>query len=368
VVSSSPQLPYGGGGDARTGGAPLPVRFRRHADMLARSGRSPLYIELMRSAAQDIEHGGAIARLFDGIDAPPGAVPQLRLTAALHYLVLSGQAPELAAYYPSAGGERPPDEVWPAVLDTVAEHFDQVKERLLRTVQTNEPGRSAVLFAGLLWLTERHRRPIRLLEVGASAGLNLLADRYSYRAGGLQLGDPASPLRFVDPWVPLPADDLSGAAAALRIVARAGCDIAPLDPSRPDDQLTLLSYIWPDELHRIERMRAALSVAARDPAPVAAQRGSEWLPGALGAGEAGELTVVWHSVMRQYVEPEEWAAIERALDARPDVVRLSMEPALDRTAQMQLTVHDPAGAPARRLAVCDDHGLPIRWDTYSPAA
>jgi hypothetical protein len=81
-----------------------------------------------------------------------------------------------------------------------------------------------------------------------------------------------------------------------------------------------------------------------------------------GEGE-GELTVVWHSVMRQYVEPEEWAGIERALDGRPGLVRLSMEPAADQRAAMVLTVHDPAGAPGRRLAVCDDHGLPIRWDT-----
>ena len=365
-MSDPTQLPYGGGGDARTGDAPLGVRFRRHAEMLARSSRSPLYITLMRSAAEDIERGGEVARLFEGIPAPPGSVPQLRLMAALHYLVLSGQASELADFYPSAGGERPPAEVWPVALATFAEHFEQVRVRLHRTVQTNEPGRSAVLFAALLWLSERHRRPIRLLEVGASAGLNLLADRYSYAMGDLVLGDPASPLRFVDPWVPPPVDDLAGAATQLRIVARAGCDVAPLNPRLPDDQLTLLSYIWPDELPRIERMRAALSVASRDPVPVAARRGSEWLPDALAGGEDDELAVVWHSVVRQYVDPEEWAGIERALEGRPGVVRLSMEPALDRTADMQLTVHDPAGTPARRLAVCDDHGLPIRWDTYSP--
>jgi hypothetical protein len=161
--------------------------------------------------------------------------------------------------------------------------------------------------------------------------------------------------------------DLAGAAAELRIVARAGCDVSPLDPRRPDDQLALLSYIWPDELHRIDRIRAALAVAARDPVPVAKWLGSEWLPESLDAAEDGELVVVWHSVMRQYVEPGEWAAIEGALDGREDVVRLSMEPALDQSAQIQLTVHDPAGAPPRRLAVCDDHGLPIRWDTYPPA-
>jgi hypothetical protein len=218
-----------------------------------------------------------------------------------------------------------------------------------------------VLFAGLLWLSHHHRRPIRLLEVGASAGLNLIADRYSYIVAGHEVGNPDSPLRFVDPWDPTPPIDLGAAAAGLRIVARAGCDVAPLDPRLPDDRLTLLSYIWPDELHRIDRLRAALSVAAHDSVPVSQQPGSAWLPGALAAAEEGELVVVWHSVMRQYVEPDEWSAIERALDDQPGVVRLSMEPATDRHAGMELTMHDPAAATATRLASCDDHGLPIRW-------
>jgi hypothetical protein len=367
-VSGPRQAPYGGGGDALAGDRPLPARFRRHADMLVRSNRSPLYIRLMRAAADDIERGGPVARLFAGIPAPPGSVPQLRLMGALHYLVLSGQAPGLAAFYPSAGGREPADGVWPAAQATIDEHFDEIRARLHRTVQTNEPGRSAVLFGGLLWLSDRHRRPIRLLEVGASAGLNLLADRYAYLVDGTTLGDPASPLRFTDPWVPPPPIDIEATAAQLRITARAGCDLAPLDPARPEDQITLLSYIWPDELHRIERMRAALAVAAADPVPVTSSSGSEWLPGALAAAKDGELTVVWHSVMRQYVEPAEWEAIERALDGRPGVVRLCMEPDFSQRAPMQLTVHDPAHAPARLLAVCDDHGLPIRWETYSPPA
>ena len=362
-MSQTSHLPYGGAGDSQAGRLGLSARFRRHADALVRSERSPLYIRLMRAAADDIDAGGVVARLFADVSTPPGSVPQLRLMGALHYLVLSGHAPALAAFYPSAGGDRPAQDVWPVAEMTMEEHFDRVRARLHRTVQTNEPGRSAVLFAGLLWLTDRHRRPIRLLEVGASAGLNLLADRYSYVVGGRELGDPASPLRFVDPWSPPPPIDLEATASALRIVARAGCDLSPLDPTHADDQLTLLSYIWPDEPQRIDRMRAALSAAERYPVPVAAGRGSEWLAEALSTGGEDELTVVWHSVMRQYVDADEWEAIERALDRRPEAVRLSMEPARDPQARMRLTVHDPVGAAEVRLAVCDDHGLPIRWVT-----
>jgi hypothetical protein len=363
AVSETSQLPYGGGGDAQGESLALSARFRRHADALVRSERSPLYVRLMRGAADDIDAGGVVARLFAGISTPPGSVPQLRLMGALHYLVLAGHAPALAAFYPSAGGDRPVDGVWPVAEAVMEEQFEHVRARLHRTVQTNEPGRSAVLFAGLLWLTDRHHRPIRLLEIGASAGLNLLADRYSYTVDGRELGDADSPLRFVDPWTGPPPIDLHGAASDLRIVARAGCDLSPLDPSRAEDRLTLLSYIWPDELHRIARMRAALSVAERDPAAVTPARASDWLPRAFAGVRGGELTVVWHSVMRQYVEPDEWAAIERALSRHPGAVRLSMEPVRDRSAPMQLTVHDPVDAPGTALAACDDHGMPIRWET-----
>ena len=362
-MNETSQAPYGGGGDAHAARVRLSGRFRRHAAALVRSGRSPLYVRLMGSAADDIDAGGVVARLFAGIATPAGSVPQLRLMGALHYLVLSGRAPALAAFYPSAGGEKPVDGVWPVAVAAMEEQFEQVRERLHRRVQTNEPGRSAVLFAGLLWLADRHRRPIRLLEVGASAGLNLIADRYSYVVGGRELGDPASPLRFVDPWTPPPPIDLERTASALRIVARAGCDLSPLDPTHADDRLTLLSYIWPDEPHRIDRMRAALSVAERDRVRVAPRPASQWLPEALDAAHADELTVVWHSVMRQYVDSDEWAAIERALEGRSGLVRLSMEPTLDREVRMRLTVHDPVGAPEVLLAVCDDHGLPIRWAT-----
>jgi hypothetical protein len=368
-VRDSSRFPFGGAGDGQTRDMSLPDRFRRHADSLVRSHRSPVCIELMRGAADDIDRGGEVATLFDGIPTPPGSVPQLRLLGALHRIVLSGQAPELAAFYPSAGGSRPAEGVWPVALATIDEHRDEVRARLRHTVQTNEPGRSAVLFAALLWLTDHYRRPIRLLELGASAGLNLHLDRYSYVVGGRHLGDQGSPLRFLEPWSPPPPVDLEAAGAALRIAARAGCDLTPLDPTREEDRLTLESYIWPDELDRIDRLRAALEVARRDPIPVAPARASEWLPGAIAGRDAGELTVVWHSVFRQYLEPEEWAALEQvfrsAADGLPDgrLVWLSMEPARDHITALELTLRVRPDEPETRLAWCGDHGLPIQWET-----
>lgn len=326
----------------------------------------------MRGAGEDIEAGGRVAELFAGVPVPPGSVPGLRLLAALHRLVLSGHAPALAAFYPSAGGERSAEGAWVAALDALGEHSEPVRARLGRTVQTNDPGRAAVLFPALLWLTARHALPIRLLEIGASAGLNLLADRYCYQTGELVLGAPASPVRFVEPWNPAPGLDLAQAADRLRIVERAGCDLAQLDPRDPDDRVTALSYVWPDELERFERTRAALELAAADPPAVSASPAQEWLPRALSAGAEGQLTVIWQSVVRQYVGSEDWQAIELAFrraageregSGRP-LVWLRMEPAEDHVGGFRLTIEAGGGddEPERLLAHCGDHGPPVAWE------
>jgi hypothetical protein len=343
--------------------AALARRFRRHGESLARLARSPLYAELMRAAANDIDAGGPIAPLYAGVSIPPGSAPALRLLAPVHELVLNGSAPTLAEFYPSAGGSRPPAGVWPFAREAIEEHREWLAERLHRTVQTNDPGRGAVLYAALLWLTSRYGRPLRLLEIGASAGLNLLFDRWCYVVDGTELGDPNSPVRFVDPWQPAPGIDLAAAARELRVVERAGCDLAPLNPADPDDRARLLSYIWPDEVERIERASQALAIATREPAGVAAADAAEWLPARLTDGPREELTVIWHSVVRQYVADETWAMLNDGFRAAvSDVVWLGMEPApAEQQHVVELTIRTAADEPPARLAVCGDHGPPVSW-------
>lgn len=356
-----------GAGDSGPEQGSVTTQFRHHADGLVRNGRSPLYAALIYAAAEDIDAGGVVASLMDGIPAPPGSVPQLRLMAALHELVLSGRVPELARFYPSARGDQPPGRAWPVAREALQDNFDWIRARLGRTVQTNEPGRSAVLYGALLWLTDRHRLPIRLLEIGASAGLNLRVDRWRYVVAGAELGNRDSAVEFVEPWRPPPPIDVARAASELEIRARAGCDSAPLSPAREADRTRLESYIWPDEIARIKRLRAALDEASREPVPVARASAAQWLPDALAARRADELTVVWHSVMRQYVGAEAWvatkAAIARAHQSDPGapIVRLSMEPHLDHTISFRVAAHYPGDA---RIALgrCGDHGPPVSWN------
>jgi hypothetical protein len=362
-VSETPRLPFSGAADSKTVGLSLADRFRRHANALVRDDRSPLCAQLMFEAAGDLDAGGLIAKLFCGVQTPPGSVPQLRLLAALHHLVLTGRAPALAGFYPSVGGELPPHRIWPAVLTTIEEHVAWISQRLHRTVQTNEPGRSTVLFAALLWLTDHYQLPIRLLEIGASAGLNLIPDRYCYLVDGVPLGRCWSTVRFNEPWQPSPDIDIGAAARRLEIVARAGCDLDPLDPRDPEDQVTLLSYIWPDELERIKRVRAALELAISSPVPVAAAPAAEWLQRTLAAPSDGELTVIWQSIFRQYVDPGEWVAITdsvRQAGSRP-LVWLSMEPSDDHLAGIRLAFRVHPEQPEQLLAWCGDHGPPVLW-------
>ncbi|HEV3054883.1 MAG TPA: DUF2332 domain-containing protein [Solirubrobacteraceae bacterium] len=337
-------------------------RFRRHAAWLVQSGRSPLHAAILDGAADDIDAGGSVRELVAGVDAPPGSVPQIRLLSALHELVLAGRAPALAEFYPSAGGSRSPQNVWPAAAGAIDQHFDWLRERVKLTVQTNEPGRSAVLYLALLWLTHVHRKPIRLLEIGASAGVNLLCDRFCYLEDGRPFGDPESPVRFEQPWVPGPPIDLAAAEDQLELVARAGCDLAPLDPARAEDRLRLLSYMWPDEQWRVERARLALELAGRSPMPVARERASSWLAAQLAHAADGALTVVWHSVVRQYAPDAEWAAVEAAVrDAAGPTVELSMEPTDTAGRRCELIVRGGATDESLRLAWCDDHGPPVVW-------
>ena len=358
--------------------ARLARRFRRHGESLARLGRSPLYAELMCRAAEDIEAGGPIVPLYAGVSIPPGSVPALRLLAGLHELVLAGGAPELAEFYPSAGGTKSPAGVWPVARKAIEEHGPWLAERVLRTVQTNDVGRSAVLYAALLWVTDRTRRPIRLLEIGASAGMNLLADRYAYAVNGIGLGDPSSEVRFDEPFDPgaAPAFDLRAAAERLTITSRAGCDAHPLSLADPTDHRRLLSYIWPDELERFARTEAALRESAAEPPTVDAEDAGDWLAARLTnfTGPPEEVTVIWQSIFRQYVDGETWARLNDGFRAATsDVAWIAMEPIAEPTGPtstssnhtVEVTVRSNPHMAPMRLALCGYHGPPIAWEGQS---
>src|SRR5262249_46295389 len=144
---------------------------------------------------------------------------------------------------------------------------------LERPVQTNEVGRSAALLGGFLAVARETRRPLALLELGASGGLNLRWDRFRYDADGTCWGDPKSPVRIACTFRGrLPPRDV-----AARVVTRRGCDAAPLDPTTDDGARTLDSYVWADQTERHALLRAAIDLARRVPAPVDAADAAAWI-------------------------------------------------------------------------------------------
>ena len=154
---------------------------------------SPLYADLLERAAADVEAGGPTAAVLQGHEEDPrGSALPLRLLGAVHRLALSGKLPELAALY--ADPARDPDATWEAFRAALAERADEVRDLLEHPVQTNEVARCAGLLPGFLAVAATTGLPLRLLELGSSAGLNLRWDRYRYEARGFAWGERGAPL------------------------------------------------------------------------------------------------------------------------------------------------------------------------------
>ncbi len=322
---------------------------------------SPLYGRVLEAVVADLQAGGITRGLLTGrVEDPFASALALRFLGAVHRIVLDGRAPALAAHYPSAGGREGP-ELAAVFLATVEEHEAELAIRIEDGVQTNEVGRSAVLVGGYATVTHRTSLPLRVLEVGASAGLNLRWDHFAYDTGRVVSGDPDSPLRFADVWEGLPPD----LPPRFDVAERAGCDRNPIDPTTAEGRLTLRSFLWPDQAERFTRLDAAIEVARRVPAVIDKAPADEWIAKRLTLPLPGFATVVVHSIVLQYLEKEArarfraavHAAGERASGAAP-LAWLRMEPAGER-AELRLTTW-PRGE-ERVLATAGYHGRPIWW-------
>jgi hypothetical protein len=334
--------------------------MRWQAEWCDRLG-SPLYGELLRRAGDDAEEGGIVAEVLAGHeDDPLESMLQLRFMGAVHRLALAGRAPELAAVYPSCGGNGSVRAAWPAFRATVTGNLEELDGLVRRPVQTNEVGRSRALVLGFLLLASETGLPLRLMELGSSAGLNLRWDAFRYSSGGFEFGDAGSPVQFLD-YADGPLPSLPGRVG---IVERSGCDEAPVALD-DDGRLTLRSYLWADQLDRLRALDGALEVAAGIPVSLERSGAADWISQRLAAPAEGVCTVVFHSIVMQYVDAAERdrigeliaAAGARATDRAP-IARLSLEPG-GELAELRLAVWP--GGEERVLAHAGYHGEPVRW-------
>jgi hypothetical protein len=246
----------------------IATRYREFAAHEAR-GLSPLYEELSAGVADDPELLRFLAVLPERSQQPN------LLLAATRYV--AGLAPDYAGFRR-------------AVL---THRHDVATTMLTRRTQTNEPARCAALYPVLAGLPQ----PLALLEVGASAGLCLLPDRYRYAYDDRPAGPPDSPVLLrsrVEGRYPHPT-------GPVEVVWRAGIDLNPLDVTDPDDVRWLETLIWPDEPDRLDRLHAALRVACADPPRIVRGDLNERLAEVAGQAPTGATLVVFHTAVLWYL-------------------------------------------------------------------
>jgi hypothetical protein len=342
-------------------------RLRRQAVACRHLG-SPLYAGLLDHAADDVLAGGPVAEVLDGHMADPWrSALALRMLGGVHALVLSGQAPELAAFYPSAGGTADPGpaaaHAWAALRRLLADQAEAVRGWLDRPPQTNEVGRSAALLGGLRHLAAEICLPFRLVEIGASAGLNLRADRFHIAGESGRYGDPSSQVVLAGAWRGQPPP-----AAPVEVIGRTGGDRAPIDPTTGQGRLALTSYVWPDQADRITRLRGALAIAAQVQADMRQEHASDTL--ARIALADGSWTVLWQSIVRQYLDDEQRTAVGERIAtlgaAATPIARfahIALEPHRPTiNGECVVTVATWPGGEQRTLGSAPPHGLPVTWE------
>lgn len=232
----------------------------------------------------------------------------LRVVGGLHFLKLTGTEPRLAPVFEG----RITDQ---ATIDTLMCEAAETYDNLLLPwldgpPQTNEAGRSASIMAMLLWLSGKLGPRFALFEIGASAGINTMMDRYAYDLGGTKAGPKSSPMQIVPEW----RGD-APPAAEVEIVSIKGCDIAPVDLSDPAQAERLKAYIWADATPRMMRMEAAIALAGEQAPDLVRMDAAEFVAEQLAAPqEEGVTKALFHTVMWQYLPTETRAAITQAME------------------------------------------------------
>lgn len=277
----------------------------------------------------------------------------LRLVGGLRALALGGAAPALAALFAGRG-----DPV-PILADALRRHDAAILPWLDGPPQTNEPGRSAALMLGLMLAARTFGHPLDVLEIGSSAGLNLLIGRYAYDLGGTLVGNP-SPVTLRPEWRGRPP-----APAHIEIASTRGVDIAPVDLTDPAAADRLRAYVWADHPDRYARLDAAIAMVAADPPRLEQGDAADWIETRLAEPQAaGRTRVLMHSVVWQYLGPDRQRRIAAALDAageratpeRP-LAWVRLEPDRDLARHRVHATLWPGGQ-ARHLADSHPHG---RW-------
>jgi hypothetical protein len=284
-------------------------------------GHSPLYERLASAIAQD-------ESLLEFVrSAPPSQQRPTLLFAAVHELLVQERLHPLARYYASVSSQVASGDPLPAFRSFCTVYRRQILSRMNSGgTQTNDVRRSAALAIGLHHLQTRVGKPLFLVELGASAGLLLLFDRYRIKIGRRTVGPQGS---LVD--VVVDADESAEALAPLRmpsVAGRLGVDLAPID-LRDDGQARWLeAFAWPEAHGDRDRLRAARAIAQRHPPRVLQGDAVTILASLLDSIDEECVPVVFHSTLFTYLDAVQRQSIAQCMEAvgsRRDVCWLPLE-------------------------------------------
>ncbi|UIP06330.1 DUF2332 domain-containing protein [Erythrobacter sp. SDW2] len=312
--------------------------------------------EVLRSDASN----ALIERIRHWQGAPLADALPLRVAGGVHSLHLAGTAPELSPIYRGI----PADDV--GILGAVMRaHEAPLLPWLDGPPQTNEAGRSANFIAAMLWLAEKGLPPrFECLEIGSSAGINLMLDRYRYDLGGVMVGPEDAAMHFAPVWKGTPPP-----AHAIEIVSTKGCDVAPVDLTDPAQALRLKAYIWPEHTVRFERMEAAIEAAGERKPDLVKMNAADFVEAQLVQPQAsGTTRMLMHSIVWQYVPKDQQDRVRAAMEAagakatadRP-LAWVSVE--ADRTVHRHMlrVRYWPGGVEDVQLAWSHPHGADVEW-------
>ena len=278
----------------------------------------------------------------------------LRLFGGVHYLELAGIEPY------ALSGE------W-GDFRTAIESQRDFLARFVREqgVQTNEVQRCFALLPAFLVLAHDHgAETLDLVELGPSAGLNLLWDRYAYvyRAG--RWGSSELTLQGVE-YAPVPREVLERSVGVRR---RLGIDLDPVDVTSDHGARLLHAFIWPGRVERAQRLRKAIAILRREPPTIVRGDYVELLPAVLGERDDQALTIVFQTASTGYIGRERRAELRELLAAAGRDAPLGWistraveEQEEDRHDSYELEVALWPGGERRFLLRCDHHGNWVEW-------
>lgn len=271
---------------------------------------SPFTAQLIKAMSEDYQGGGPIAALLRDWDTNPRAdALALRLAGYFHHAVLVNRDAALAAHYPSSLANWSIEDIWP-LARTLLEREPHAAAAFIRSApQTNETRRSIALLAAFLTFADTWKGEVDMLEIGASAGLNLNWDLYTYKTKSWAWG-AQGPVQIDTDWngAPPPIADIA-------VRNRAACDLNPLDIGDENERLQLRSYVWPDQPDRLARFDGAVALARETGVQVERADAAQWLAQKLSARADDAATIVYHSVFLQYPPREARDAIVDAIQS-----------------------------------------------------